>query len=121
MIRVDSRYRSSGDFTVRLPRTVQFLPGTEGFVTAVSLPHVWFNVDATVSDKLHVIETRSTNRRCRVVQLDAGNHTSVTWQAANWMGTADPIDVRDLDTMGDLLRLPAAVVPPPRSRPDCST
>ena len=36
---------------------------------------------------------------------------STTWQAANWTGTADPIDVRDLDTMGDLLRLPASSAP----------
>jgi hypothetical protein len=117
-------------------------------------------------------ETRASNRRCRVVQLDAGNYTSVTlpaaladklnagksfptmsyavdylssrgslriqlvavggqaadatarfqlpsedellsatWRAANWSGTADPIDARDLDTMGDLLRLPGTSSP----------
>ena len=175
VIRVDSRYRSSGtstDFAVQLPSTVHFPPGTVCFVTAVSLPHAWFNVDSGISDRLHVIETRASNRRCRVVQLDAGNYTSVTlpaaladklnagksfptlsyaveylssrgslriqlvavggqaadatarfqlpsedellsatWRAANWSGTADPIDARDLDTMGDLLRLPGTSSP----------
>ena len=87
MISVDSRYRSSGtstDFAVQLPRTVQFPPGTVCFVTAVSLPHAWFNVGATVSDKLHVIETWSTNRRCRVVHLDAGIYTIVSHYPWPW-------------------------------------
>jgi hypothetical protein len=174
-IRVDSRYRSSGDptaFSVQLPRTVEFPPETMCYVSAVSLPVAWFNVDTNFSDKLYVREIRSAGVRCRVITLDAGNYTSVslptalaeklntdksfptmaytvtyvgargclliqlstvsgqaadstarfqfpsedellnaTWRAANWTGTADPINPADLDTIGDLLRLPLTSAP----------
>ena len=36
---------------------------------------------------------------------------STTWRAANWTGTADAYSALDLDTMGDLLRLPATSTP----------
>ena len=82
VIRVDSRYRSRGtptDFAVQLPRTVEFPPETMCYVSAVSLPHAFFNVDALLSDQLYVIETRSGGQvRCRTIQLDAGNYTSIT-------------------------------------------
>jgi len=77
VIRVDARYRSRGtptDFAVQLPRTVEFPPETMCYVSAVSLPHAFFNVDALLSDQLYVIETRS--------QLDAGNCTSITLPTA---------------------------------------
>ena len=85
MIRVDSRYRSSGTptaFSVQLPRTVEFPPETVCYVSAVSLPVAWFNVDAFFSDKLYVRESRSAGVRCRVITLDAGNYTSVTLPVA---------------------------------------
>ena len=175
VIRVDSRYRSSGTptaFSVQLPRTVEFPPETVCYVSAVSLPVAWFNVDAFFSDKLYVRESRSAGVRCRVITLDAGNYTSVTlpvaladklnagmsfptmaysvtyvgargclliqlvtvsgqaadstarfqfpsedellsqnWRAANWTGTADAFDIADLDTIGDLPRLPGTSAP----------
>lgn len=37
--------------------------------------------------------------------------TSSGWRAANWTGTADTYSPADLDTMGDLLRLPASSAP----------
>jgi hypothetical protein len=36
---------------------------------------------------------------------------SPTWRAANWTGSADPFDPTDLDTTGDLLRLPLTSTP----------
>ena len=180
VIRIDSRYRkpdsgSSSDFRYELPVTVNFPEGTRCYVSAVSLPNSWFNVDAGLSDKLYVVETRTVAgaqiRRCRVVQLDAGNYSSLSlptalaeklnagrsftavqyqvdyvgargvlklqlvsmsgasdatarfqlpsedellsasWKAANWTGTADAYDAADVDTMGDLLRLPATSAP----------
>ena len=85
MIRVDSRYRSSGTptaFSVQLPRTVEFPPETVCYVSAVSLPVAWFNVDTFFSDKLYVRESRDAGVRCRVITLDAGNYTSVTLPVA---------------------------------------
>ena len=85
VIRVDSRYRSSGSptaFSVQLPRTVEFPPETMCYVSAVSLPVAWFNVDTFFSDKLYVRESRSAGVRCRVITLDAGNYTSVTLPVA---------------------------------------
>jgi hypothetical protein len=175
VIRVDSRYRSSGTptaFSVQLPRTVEFPPETVCYVSAVSLPVAWFNVDTFFSDKLYVRESRDAGVRCRVITLDAGNYTSVTlpvalaeklnagksfptmaysvnyvgsrgclliqlsansgqaadssarfqlpsedellsqsWRTANWTGSADSFDAGDLDTIGDLLRLPGTSAP----------
>ena len=85
VIRVDSRYRSSGSptaFSVQLPRTVEFPPETVCYVSAVSLPVAWFNVDTFFSDKLYVRESRNAGVRCRVITLDAGNYTSVTLPVA---------------------------------------
>lgn len=170
VIRLDSRFRSSGtptDCVFSLPYAVEFPPNTPCFVSAVSLPHAWFNVDTGLSDKLYIIETQGVSRRCRVLQLDAGNYTSMTlppalqtalnatksftnasyavsyvtsqgclkieltgsdatarfqlpsedelisqnWRALNWTDSADPYSADDLDTMGDLLRLPASSTP----------
>ena len=175
VIRVDSRYRSRGtptDFSVQLPRAVEFPPETTCYVSAVSLPHAFFNVDAQLSDQLYVVESRAAGVRCRAVQLEPGNYTSVTlptalteklnagksfptmayvvdyigsrgvlriqlqavsglapdstarfqlpsedellspvWRSVNWVGTADPIDPTNLDTLGDLLRLPGNSIP----------
>jgi hypothetical protein len=36
---------------------------------------------------------------------------SPVWRAANWVGNADPLDPTNLDTMGDLLRLPGNSIP----------
>ena len=36
---------------------------------------------------------------------------SAGWKATNWRGAADAYDAADLDTMGDLLRLPAVSAP----------
>jgi hypothetical protein len=171
VIRVDSRFRVSGtstDFRIQLPQAVAFPQGTVCYVSAVSLPHSWWNVEEGMSDKLYVIETKGspTQRRCRVLTIPAGNYTSLTlptaiatalntgssltgmayavdyvtsrgclriqlatagaadatarfrlpsedelvstsWKSANWVGTADAYSVYDLDTMGDLLRLPS--------------
>ena len=37
--------------------------------------------------------------------------TSQAWRTANWTGTADAFSADDLDTMGDLLRLPETSAP----------
>jgi hypothetical protein len=175
VIRVDSRFRVSGtstDFRVQLPAAVSFPPGVVCYVSALSVPHSWWNVEAGVSDKLFVVETKGApeTRRCRVLTVPPGNYTSLTlpgvvatalntgsslsgmayavdylsargclriqlaaagavdatarfrlpsedelsspsWKQSNWTGTADPYYIGDLDTMGDLLRLPAVSAP----------
>lgn len=174
VIRLDSRYRTAGtptDCVFTLPYDVEFPRGTRCFVSAVSCPHAWFNVDLGLSDKLYVRETRVQGGavlvKCRVLQLEAGNCTSMTlppalqtlmnagrsfanstysveyvplqgclrtqlsgadttarfslpsedellsqaWRSANWTGDADAYAADDLDTMGDLLRLPATSAP----------
>jgi len=82
-IRIDSRFRTSGtstDFRIQLPSAVAFPEGCVGYVSAVSLPHSWWNVDENVSDHLYVIETKGspTQKRCRVLTIPAGNYTSLT-------------------------------------------
>ena len=97
VIRVDSRYRSSGSptaFSVQLPRTVEFPPETMCYVSAVSLPVAWFNVDTFFSDKLYVRESRCAGVRCRVIPLDAGNSTSVHRPVALG-GLFTPLDAAD--------------------------
>jgi hypothetical protein len=150
------------------------------YVSALSLPVAWFNVDTNFSDRLYVRESRAAGVRCRVVTLNAGNYTSVTLpvaladklnagksfptmsysvtyigsrgclliqlgtvsgqasdgtarfqlpsedellssslRAANWTGDVDYFDATDLDTIGDLLRLPGPARPRPRSRRGC--
>jgi hypothetical protein len=174
VIRLDSRYRSSGgptDPVFNLPSNPEFPDGTHCYVSAFSCPHAWYNVDTGLSDKLYVRETRTQGGvalvRCRVLQLEAGNYTSMTlppalqtllntgksfaasyevsyvpsqgclriqlntaadlsalfqlpsedeltsqaWRTANWTGTADAFSADDLDTMGDLLRLPETSAP----------
>jgi len=82
-IRIDSRFRTSGtstDFRIQLPTAIAFPEGCVGYVSAVSLPHSWWNVEEGVSDKLYVIETKGspTQKRCRVLTIAAGNYTSLT-------------------------------------------
>ena len=82
-IRIDSRFRTSGtstDFRIQLPTAVAFPQGAVGYVSAVSLPHSWWNVEEGVSDHLYVIETKGspTQKRCRVLTIPAGNYTSLT-------------------------------------------
>ena len=86
VIRVDSRFRVSGtssDFRVQLPNAVSFPPGIVCYVSAVSLPHSWWNVEEGLSDKLYVIETKgSSGKRCRVLTIPAGNYSSLTLPGA---------------------------------------
>ena len=59
-IRIDSRFRTSGastDFRIQLPTAIAFPEGVVGYVSAVSLPHSWWNVEEGVSDKLCVIDS----------------------------------------------------------------
>jgi len=175
-LRVDSRFRKEGgtssDFAVELPQTIEFPPDTRGYVSAMSAPHSWWNVEAHQSDRLHVIESRTVAGTpevlCRRVVVPEGYYTSLTlpgaiaaalnagklwptmaydvqyvsskgflriqlvatgatdatarfrlpsedellsatWRAANWTGEA--LRAGDLDTMGDLLRLPPVSAP----------
>jgi len=85
VVRLDSRYRTAGsptDCVFTLPFNVEFPRGVRCFVSAFSCPHAWFNVDLGLSDKLYVRETRVqsgiTYVRCRALQLEAGNYTSLT-------------------------------------------
>ena len=89
-MRFDSRFRTGGssptDFSVQLPYPLQMPEGTRCFVTAMTFPHSWYNVQAGISDRLHVVETRTVaavpQKKCRALQLDAGNYTSLTIAAA---------------------------------------
>jgi len=85
VIRLDLRYRSAGtptDCAFELPYAVEFPQGVQCYISAFSCPHAWFKVDAGLSDLLYVIEVRTQGgasvRRCRVLQLEAGNYTSMT-------------------------------------------
>jgi len=85
VIRVDSRFRTSGtstDCRVQLPTSVNFPENTVCYVSMVSLPHSWYNVEEGVSDKLYVIETRTVSgaqqKRCRALTIPAGKYTSLT-------------------------------------------
>jgi hypothetical protein len=88
-IRVDSRFRTRGtptDFQIALPITVEFPEGTVAYVSAVSFPNSWYNVDSDISDRLYVIETRTvggaSQRRCRALQIPAGQYTSLSLPTA---------------------------------------
>lgn len=90
-IRVDSRFRLRGsasttDFSIELPETVEFPDDCRCFVSAVSFPVSFWNVDADVSDRLYVIETHTVGgvqqRRCRAIQIPAANYTSLSLPAA---------------------------------------
>ena len=89
VVRIDSRFRTSGtgsDFEVTLDRPVTFPAGVRAYVSAVSLPHSWSNVEEGINDRLYVIETRTVGgaeqRKCRSLQLVSGNYTSLTLPTA---------------------------------------
>ena len=62
---------------------MSFPPGVNCYVSAVSLPHSWWNVEEGLSDKLYVIETKgSSGQRCRVLTIPPGNYSSLTLPGA---------------------------------------
>jgi hypothetical protein len=86
-LRIDSRFRtpssaSSTEFQIALPQTLEFSSDTVAYVSAVSFPNSWWNVDSDISDRCFVIETRTVGgavrKRCRAVQIQAGQYTSLT-------------------------------------------
>lgn len=84
VLRVDSRFRTSGsstDFQIELPYDVTLPEGTRAHVSAVSFPYSWWNVDTGVNDSLYVLETNGTTVWRRALALPAGQYTSLTLPA----------------------------------------
>ena len=84
-IYIDSRDRtpdskSSSNFKIELPYTVQFPDNTVFFVTDVCIPNVWQTINTDFNDRLYLQQRGAdvngqANQSYKVVQLAQGNYT----------------------------------------------
>ena len=81
-IYVNSSHRVSGtpaSFRYELPIDVNVGDKAHLAITSVSLPHIWYGVQAGVNNKLYVREIHPSNSALsvnRVLELDSGNYSS---------------------------------------------
>ena len=74
---VDSRARKSGtsnDFTFELEESVEKPRGCVCWITDVSMPTTWFNVNETC-DRIYLIERRDGVTVPQVLRVPAGQYT----------------------------------------------
>ena len=79
--------------------------------TRKSLPNSAYTVTYVASQGCLRIELTGSDATARFQLPSEDELTSYSWKSANWTGNADPYSADDLDTMGDLLRLPAVSSP----------